>query len=640
MGASVAVLAFSCLALGAHAAIEKPAHSFTVEEDAIILADCFVVQGNGYQWGTSLSYLAEALSVRARDAFELKEQSEKKVYLYDSCVIGGSSGSASVGVYMNLFRNLDIVENRELILPKDLIVNGVNLGKVRVYDPDDMNTLSRLLRFIAMGTDFTAKELLFFLPRVVSGQLGLVHDNVPNWWRQNMDPYAAQVLFAEHALMIRNAKRSDIDVSVKDALDETKWIIGPLLEYAREIGFASDKSSTGADFATDYLKHSEKEIPEDSDKLLKYMNKWANEAGHDINERVYKDAGAHYGTRLLSNIDADTPINDMFKEPLADGVCTMAFAVPFDDIETLKQRKRMATYDEAKPFVACNAKTIQIILNSEEYRKDVKAKLPFILDYKFVAVNTYYEAYNFGIREPGVFQVLSGEMAADLGMTNYYDPAKDTSHTFEMSATDGTGSCGTPALAVLGGYGTAEMMAIPNSYLAMGIFEALEITMPSGQVVMNQERIGKDSEFPNVFAREVIRKMLCGPLKHSDYERKYEENLAKWDDRHAFFVHHVPEKVEKMSDRMRLFGSTINWKSLTLLPSTGDGTTYAVIPRAIPRCRATLERQRFHKVRDDIYCPSPKGTPEGACEANIPDEKKNLFNEDEFYGGCLEHDDC
>ena len=72
------------------------------------MTQCFAINGNGYDWASTLSALAASMRVRADEAAALQASTGESVLIYPHCITGGSSGSAVVGVYLNAITPADV----------------------------------------------------------------------------------------------------------------------------------------------------------------------------------------------------------------------------------------------------------------------------------------------------------------------------------------------------------------------------------------------------------------------------------------------------------------------------------------------------------------------------------------------------
>jgi hypothetical protein len=602
------------LAATAAAAVDVPA-------GATIMSDCYAINGNGYAWSTTLSYLSEALSVQARQAREEEAKSGNPVFVHQACLTGGSSGSAVVGVWQNLLKNDNIVSSEGYEI--DLQVNNVALGPSRVYTPDELENLSKAMRFVALGVDFTTLEVGEFLPPYgIETLLGKTIDdngdivdlspNVPNWWKENSDPYTAQVLFTQKALVARNVRPEDWDVSVRTAIYTSPGTWWDFMSFDSEqlTNVAQQNAGSNALSILD-------DVPDvdDVDKveILKRLGQWARAAGNTVNQRAYSEGKSESPwndrIKLPTNIETNSTLNTMLKENIDNGLCTITFSVLFDNQAALDANgDAKPAYEQARPVLACNKKTIEVILNSEAYQNDLKAEFGDpnndapISRFVLVTVTRYYDALNFGIREPTMFRTLSGGMN-ELGMSMYYDPKKDFVDNREPQFTlvDTNGAI-KPVIAVLGGYPTSNMSGLIQSYYSRGLFEALKVKVSdgNGKAFARHNRFQKGGAFP-LFAFKVIDTILSG-----DDPEVATANRAKYAVFDAVYDKKVPAEFADSSDSVHKILSNptkIDWnlESSNPLPAALAGTSFMLTPRSIRQTREFLDGD--YTYRKPVYVP-------------------------------------
>lgn len=576
------------------AKFDKKATSYlTSEFNGTIMMDCFSVNGNGFNWAATLSFLSEALSVKAKQAEEKAKDTGKDVYIYPWCIIGGSSGSAVVGVYLNLLRNEELFHD-DPVLQIDAIPvgNGVVFNNSRLFKPSQLRKLSDALRFITYTVDFTNDETAAFLPRYLGSKIGLGSKNVLEWWKENMNPFPAQVLFSVHALMARYVTKPEYDVPVKQMLEEsgvTGWIDWGNSELSKLESISSSMNMTKG--------HSVMESPTDKNdtdyeskkKIKKAQYWWAKKVGHRVNQRLYSQAGkgAAYRLRLVApDIDQDTPLNTMLKEKLHDGFATMAMGVLFDTEAAMLQNKHITpVYADARPIIACNSNTAQVILNDPSYREDVKNSSSFISRFVIIVVESYFEAYNFGVREPYTFRILAKTLD-EFGVKSMYDPLQDENDngrlTYKLVNSKDV------AVAVLGGYATGNMMALFQSYYISGLSQSMASNAPHATIMMRQTRFLKTT--PPSFALSVIDKLLCGPEDGENYAANKEKAREDWKAFEAAYDLNVPDMFEKLNVTAIADQVKVDWgvQGSTLPPAAG-GESYIIDPRSVQAVRKSLD---------------------------------------------------
>jgi hypothetical protein len=615
----------SSLALAATAAAAR-----FVENDATVISNCYAVNGNGFAWAASLSYLSEALDVQAKQARDEETASGKKVYVHQACITGGSSGAAVVGVWQNLLKNPDLVDPNGTFV-QGVEVNNVTLGDVRVYSPGELETLATAMRFVAMGVDANIPELGQFLPgyalelligKVLNDQGKLVDavPNKPNWWKQTNDPYKAQVLFVQKALVARNVRPADWATPLRTAIYEAP---GNFFDFE---SFDTEKlvdiaSKNGVQGPTGILLDNSDVADVDKMEVLRRLGQWARDAGNQVNERAYfeQSSTTRWGQRIErdASINTDSTLNTMLKEDLDNGFCTMTFSVLYDDQAALDAvtnadgESTKPTYEQARPVLACSEETINVILNSEAYQRDLlkeensppDSDAP-ISRFVLVALGTYYEALNYGIREPKLFRILAGEMQ-QLGMTKFYDPKKDFEANsvpqFQLVDTNGANGGKKPAIAVLGGYPSSQIMSVIQSYYTRSLFQGLKDKVSGGKVLARHNHFRKGGA-PPTFALEVIEEILS-----DGDEALATTNKAAYDEFIAVYDKKVPDEFKSLSDddnEIVSLPTKVDWTltgQTNPLPAALATTSFMLAPRGVGQTRSSLDAARTYTGQ--VYVP-------------------------------------
>jgi len=552
--------------------------------------------GNGYDWASTLSALAASMQVRAEEAAAMEASNGARVLIYPHCIAGGSSGSAVVGVYLNALRNAEIFKPQTvgnvIQIPEVQLIGGASTHNALLYSPRQLLLVARLLRYISLGLDFTLDELVYSAYDGAKTHFGPASNATLHWWKRILAPYAAQVLFAEHAYIARHTVLSQVDAPVHHVLEKTR------IEELLRVDLGSYVQQNGPVDAIGVVEQAAA-VPADSEAykhalaLLKAQGMWAKHTGQSLAEERATFDGTSWRSRLTQTRSADTPLTDTFDESLGDGISTAPMGVLFDSKEDLKmQNNTPPTYAQQRALIICNDQTARVILASRMYRADILADAPFARRYVIVVVHTYFEAFNMGVREPFTFDVLSGTMQ-ELGIRYIYDPLRDQSNsddfTFTLQSTDKLKT----ALAIVGGYPTAEIMALGQSWYFDGLVQSLREAAPSATLVAHHTRILKTT--PPTFATKVIKELLSGSAAAVNYTSIVAANIADWALWGCDFQSRVVEQYATLnvgSTHVNADTVKVQWNhagpGIWKLPAATGQTSYAMTPRGVAAARKQL----------------------------------------------------
>ena len=244
------------------------------------------------------------------------------------------SSSKVVGVYLNALRNAEIFKPETvgnlIQIPEMELIGGVLVDNALFYSPKQLLLVSRLLRYISLGLDFTLDELVYsaydgakthFDPSTNATTL--------HWWKSILAPYPAQLLFAEHAYIARHVVLEQLDTPVTEVLRKTR------IEELLRVNLGSYVQANGPQSAIGVVELTP-EFPAASNTyrraltLLKAQGMWAKHTGQSLAEARAIFDGVSWQGRLTQSRKSNTPLTGTFDEPLGDGICTAPMGVLFD----------------------------------------------------------------------------------------------------------------------------------------------------------------------------------------------------------------------------------------------------------------------------------------------------------------------
>ena len=328
-----------------------PARSGSVTDKVFV--QCAVVQGNGYNWASTLGWLAaqvELVALRAR-AFEASEPA-RRAAIDLSCFVGSSSGGFVAAVMDNLLSN-------------GRVRDGAAVPDGRLLNGEEALEVSRALLFLAMSSNFDGEKPALFFDGI-GARLGLL-DRASNatgrrWWRPGASAPA-------------NIRTFD------------RWVHGAQLYQPG--WFASMEDTAGV------------EMPLLAERPL--VN------GVDTSDPA-NDAMRRLARAARKVLDAGLEGSAFQDGPVGDGFCITAYALPMEGLA------RPFGYEALKLVFACNPWTGADLARSDALRSWLAPDLEMTGRILLAEQADWKAMSNVSVREPKLVTQLSGEMASHNGL--------------------------------------------------------------------------------------------------------------------------------------------------------------------------------------------------------------------------------
>jgi hypothetical protein len=340
-----------CLLLSSTAFAVRPAKVFI---------QCAVSQGNGFNWASTLGWLSETTRQSANKvrSFE-KRHPGKKAYIDLQCFNGASSASFVAALFDQLLNNRHIINTPMKIAGRDVLTAA------------QASRLADALHFMALATDFSAKESKKFIGGAIRYKVGIHR----KWDEQNN-------------LRLDFWRPSS---NIKTVLDS----VSSRVNAARNIPLNS--------------KHL---------KLLKTPKFTKRSA---IPTLRYKDFQAMKVDQISKMKKVRNAINDyikpnefaaFYRKDLEDHICTSVFLQP-----AIKKMVIPFSYDDLQIAFMCNDKTYQKLIHSQAFKK-ILSQSSITKNRIIVATaQDWGTALNVSSREPELLSLISGRLNhSHLGM--------------------------------------------------------------------------------------------------------------------------------------------------------------------------------------------------------------------------------
>ena len=405
------VYLFLLLWIYAFASNECTAHDNKAHKNKpdFIINQCAVVQGNGADWAAIFGWLAEDLIIKSRKAEKYERENPGKVAgIRFTCMIGGSSGSASTMVLMELLKNKQL----------DLrFLDKMTLGAA------DTRLLGRALRVIAYSVDLTFKEKLKFVRHALKMILWtspfdaikalILKEKYPDRWSfKLLDGNYIFFYFANSLLFARYITKDLVNLDVSNILSK-KYI-----ETAKRYGLLKLGDILRIPDKTSYLK--EEKI------LTEIFEQHGKKIVNLVSKFIKKNLKPKKKWKHL-NRDSfhDGPMFSVLNEPLEDGFCTITMT-DFWWGNSKNLFEKSLSYQHMRPLVLCNKKTINTMLNSKLYREHLLNDYPYASRFILGVVKTVRGSISPSLREPWLMASLTGAPNEnELEIEEIYDPKID-----------------------------------------------------------------------------------------------------------------------------------------------------------------------------------------------------------------------
>ncbi|NRA46093.1 MAG: hypothetical protein HRU09_14165 [Oligoflexales bacterium] len=452
-----------CFSCNIHVAIADSETSS--KKPDYIINECSVIQGNGADWAAIFGWLAEDLLVKAEKAEKYERDHPRSIAgIKFSCMIGGSSGSASTMVLLQLLKNKQL---------------GLKFLGKHTIGASDARLLGRALRIIAYSVDLTFKEKRKFIKHALRMVLWsypvdalksvVLAEKFPDRWAfKLLDGNYIFFYFANSLLFARYITRELVNLDISMVFAEKH------IRTAKKYGL----SKLG-----DLLQLPTHAIPlEDEQELTKIFEMHGKKIVKLARRFIVRNLKPKTKWRHL-NRDAmhDGPMFDVLNEPLEDGFCTISMTdLWWGESKNIYQKS--LSYEHMRPMVMCNESTIKKMLASKLYREHIEKGYPYASRFILGVVKTVRGSISSSIREPWLMASLSGPPNEnELEIDSIYDPEIDLKingkRRYKAVSAEGfllNGRHQNIGLGIIGGFADRRIAAWMMSYYYLDKIEELE----------------------------------------------------------------------------------------------------------------------------------------------------------------------
>ncbi|MFK7824258.1 MAG: hypothetical protein AB8G05_08875 [Oligoflexales bacterium] len=564
-----------------------------------IINQCSVMQGNGADWAAIFGWLAEDLIIKAKKAeiYE-RENPGKLAGIRFTCMIGGSSGSASTMVLMELLKNKQL---------------GLKFLDKHTLGPADTRLLGRSLRIIAYSVDLSLKEKIMFIRHALKmvlwtypfdsmKALVLGDKYTDRWSFKLLDGNYIFFYFANSLLFARYITRELVN------LDISKVVSKKYVDTARKYGL----SKLG-----DILRLSDRDSSLKEEKILSQI---FEEHGKKIVKLVHafikkqlkpKKKWKHLNRQSMH----DGPMFSVLNEPLEDGFCTITMTdLWWGEPRDIYHKK--LSYQNMRPLVLCNKETIKVILNSKLYRNHLLNQFPYASRFILGVVKTVRGSISPSIREPWLMASLSGPLNEnELEIEEIYDPKIDIIANrklqFKTVSSDGffiNNKRQYLGLGIVGGFADRRIAAWMLSYYYL---EKIDECNSEAQHIDNSFTMFglPDERKLDKFDTYLIKNDLSGSGHLA------EQYLRDW----SLFQFNWFETFKLAFHRKRIFVSTVAFNfDLSVIPAAIDRTSRYLVPMA-----ANISRSQLYAFDSSIDCSIRYFEPK--IQLKFPNKKEGAY---------------
>lgn len=438
----------------------------------------FSTQGNGYNWGATLGWMAERMHQRVAEARAVEAATGREQVFHLVTVSGGSSGSAATLLIDALVRNPEIVSSHALSSGMPSLFPGVLLGV------DDLERLGRAVRFISLGVDLGWQTTLSTsgrtLLQVFRSRADMISDHVPlipdllgggrpKLWSHQLRGYEA---VSDFGRLIQFA-----------GILDRETLLMPIPEDSRTARLI-DAFSTNPLADQVRLPAHLYEVPEvrpallepsrigDLEPVAEILHQQSRLVEGIVRDRLKEHSGAFRQAtnrtqarliQLADPEDAPNPRSSLFflQQPVSPGFMVAVLGREFADMDTMRKtlhREKGLQYPDLRPFILGSPETVELLLASPRYRRSLGVGRP-AQRYCIGTVDTRFDGLNISVREPHLLEELVGPYSGDaIRIRSLFDPEADLDRTLTPLSTDSP-VLKSRVLFVAGGFLLVEMTA-------------------------------------------------------------------------------------------------------------------------------------------------------------------------------------
>ncbi|NDR55882.1 hypothetical protein [Aliiruegeria sabulilitoris] len=320
-----------------------------------VFVQCGVVQGNGYNWASTMGWLSAQVELAALRAQAFEDISPGKRAAIDlSCFVGSSSGGFITAVLDHLLSNERIRGDGKP--PDD-----------RRLNVKDARELSRALLFLALSSNFDAEKRRLFVEGI--GSRLALEDRSSNatgrrWWRPSASAPENIEIFWQWVLGAQAYAPDWFDEMERDA-----GLKMPVLA-TRPRTLSQEESASAKDGMRRLAKAARKVLDE------------------RLREKAYEP------------------------KTVGDGICITSFALPMEDLA------RPFDYEALQLVFVCNRKTRSVLADSETLRLWLTPERQMTKRIRLAEQEEWPVLANVSVREPNLMTQLSGKMESHNGLKN------------------------------------------------------------------------------------------------------------------------------------------------------------------------------------------------------------------------------
>lgn len=493
---------------------------------------CLTPEGNGGNWPATIGWMSEQLNQRA---LEFQNQPSTKFYL--QCMIGGSSGSASTALYMNVLFNKNLFP-------------AVREGYL--YSLSELQVASRALRFMAVSLDYTLGEGLVFYRNLfrsqaysrirnsntakrVSEKLG---SNDPRWWSgEAADPKLLLTEYAKIMLLANSLTREDLTGAL--STENIRWT-------SNERHMVEKKGITSA---LDFIEDEQKQDRDSAyaKQFSGIFKKQAELVTKVSKARITSVSNANFLQRYFRKVEkdsSDSPLKAAVDKRMQRGFCTATMGEVHTSRDTV-DRYIPPRYENLRLIVICDRSTIEKIISSSAYQEDIRSGKRYADKIFFAATKSTRSAITMSIREPGLMTELVDEADGKiLDIQSYYDSRKDTTREFRIKNATDDGI----VFAIAGGFPDRRISAWALTYY----YKVLQNEINGGNNRGYFSLFGKpDDPSTPTFSINAVRNVFSP-------EEKKVSNVADWITYHKTWCQTYGQELST-PPRSNLETVVVNW---------------------------------------------------------------------------------
>ena len=523
-----------------------------VYQKPIVIALSAATQGNGYNMPATLGWLYNILKMTYEEGLLLQQKNPNAEVLVDiSSFAGSSSGSAVTTIFDALLKNKSLI-------PEEM------RGDVGLLKLEALDRLAQSVQFIALGSNFShlfrnstvlraARENIRGIIQKIESKIPLVSNvlslKIPDIWSQQMN---GEVVVSDFGRLVYTAQTIDwgsVSRSIEEIPGYERWAairsknvtFNKLLSTVKKISdfIISANQTANPNSKTDDQQSKSENYDTYTLKLVQKFQKWQVGAikkimSENIHKKisVFTDLTRRFGSGMTPHSDNDRVQKNPFKEVLAEGLRDGFLVTVMGDLfnsesemkSSIKSKGNRIDYRDFRNFIMASEGTIQTLLNSEYYQKEIKNKNSMLSRYVLVAIDQRWAGMNISAREPRLLRELAGPLDSEqIRFKKYYDPYDDHNSDFELKPT-GLKENKDKTIFIAGGFPSQEI----NSWFSGIYFQhrVAELENLGYQVESRFFMFGRDlQKDEKSFSTDTIAEFFS-----NGDSTQAQENIADWNN--------------------------------------------------------------------------------------------------------------